>query len=145
MLLTNTNQDTDYDKLVNIFYSDKKGQSTPLTQIQLGYVETLSGSINPHMQIWAASTSDLPDGISSLINITYAATDVGEVFTQQLNIPVVAQGPKPTPPAPPKPYASPSGFSDDIANFVAAKSGSEAAIAKPVSYTHLTLPTKRIV
>lgn len=121
-----------------MYYSNSDGQVTPLTVIALGYVETLSNSANPDMQIWAATTPDVNlDGIDELVNITYSATDVGLFYSEQLNIPVTATGPAPTTSAAPVPYASPTGFSSDITDFVAPEAGSEAGIAKAFMFNNI--------
>jgi len=50
---------------------------------------------------------------------------------------VNASGPKPTSTAIPPPYATPTGFSKDITNFLAAAKGSEAAKAKRFMFNNI--------
>ena len=127
-------KNTDYDKLVYLYYSNKAGKVTPLTVVQMGYVSSITGGF----EIWAASTSDIQyDGISTLVNITYSATDVGDFYSEVLNIPVVASGAKPPSTVSPLPYAAPTGFSSDITKFLAAQAGSEAVIAKKRMFNNI--------
>ena len=71
------------------------------------------------------------DGISQFLNVTYQDVDNGQSYDQVLNLDVNASGaPEPTFPAPPAPYATPSGFGSDITDYLAVSSGSEAEIAQ---------------
>lgn len=112
----------DYNKVVTLYYKNAQGQSTPLSSVALGY----DSSVANNYELWTSTSSAWVDGISQLLNITYQATDLGLTYTQQLGQSVTASGkPAPTLPSPPKPYASPRGFSNDITNFLAVSDGSQ--------------------
>lgn len=120
----------DYDKLVTLYWNNKYHQSTPLNSGQLGY----ASSIDDNWEIWDFNASVVPDGVSTFLNLTFEATDIGQNYYQTFdsNFTVRATGdPIPDPAEPPiyKPYASPSGFSDDITEWIAATDGSEAALS----------------
>jgi len=73
-----------------------------------------------------------------LLNITFNAVDINQIFVQDLrNITVNPSGPKPTSTSIPPPYATPTGFSKDISNFLAAAKGSEAAKAKRFMFNNI--------
>lgn len=112
-----------YNKKVTVYYTNAQGQSTPLTSIGLGYDSSIS---NTNYELWTSSTPVYIDGIQQLLNITYDVVDNNEEYSQQLNKKVIASGkPAPTLPSPPKPYATPKGFSDDITNFLANTASSQ--------------------
>lgn len=118
----------DYDKVVDLYYTNRQGESTPLSVVSLGYESSIG--TNGLWELWGASTPVYIDGITELLNLTYAATDIGQTYYQVLNIPVNATGaPPPSPAAPPKPYASPTGFGDDITQWLAVDLGSESETA----------------
>jgi len=120
----------DYNKVVTLYYSDVQGQSTPLSTADFNYVSSVDGS---NYELWTTSAPAWINGIQKLLNITFVASDLGETYTQQLNVAITASGgPVPTLPAPPEPYATPSGFGDDITTWLAAKNGSQtsASLAK---------------
>lgn len=116
-----------YNKIVTVFYTDGTNQSTPLSSIGLNYISSIDDS---GWEFWGSTTPVWIDGISELLNITYEATDIGQTYDEILDQVVTASGPPAsTLPAPPAPYATPTGFSDDITSFLAVSSGSEAEIA----------------
>jgi len=126
-----------YNKIVTLYYSNGAGVVTPLSVITFGYTSDTAN----HYEIWSANTPDVYlDGITQLLNITYQALDVGKVFVQVLNINVVATGAAPTTTAPPVPYATPRGFANDITQWLAARQGSEAAIAKTLMFDNINIP-----
>ena len=70
------------------------------------------------------------DGITRLHNLTYIDSDNDSTFVQDLAIVIEASGaPEPTLSKPPAPFASPSGFSGQITDFLAVKKASEAVTA----------------
>ncbi|CAK3951477.1 carbohydrate-binding module family 21, glycoside hydrolase family 15 [Lecanosticta acicola] len=112
----------DYDKAVTIYYTNAQGKSTPLSSVGLGY----DSSVANNYELWTSSTPVWIDGITQLLNITYQATDIGETYSQQLGQKVIASGgPAPSLPSPPKPYATPLGFQNDITTWLAVASGSQ--------------------
>lgn len=82
-------------------------------------------------QTWTSKTPVYLDGIKELLNITYKAININKVYTQRLNLPVIASGAAaPAPLAAPVPYATPNGFSDDITTWLALGDSSQIAICK---------------
>lgn len=117
-----------YNKKVTLYFTNRQNVSTFLTSVALGYNSSIE---NTNFEYWSASTPVYIDGITQLLNLTYQATDIGQTYVQQLNIPVEASGDAPpVPAAAPSPYATPSGFSDDITNWLLPQDGSQAAFAK---------------
>lgn len=117
----------DYSKVVTLYYTNRQNQSTPLSVLSLDYQSSIGDG---GWEYWSANTPIYVDGISQLLNLTYQATDIDQTYDQALDLPVHASGSaEPTLPSPPKPYASPSGFGDDITTFLAVSAGSEAEIA----------------
>jgi len=125
-----------YNKLVTLYYNDKSGASTPLSAVQLNYQSSVSDT---NYELWSSNTPYVNlDGISNLLNITFNAVDINQIFVQDLrNITVNPSGPKPTSTSIPPPYATPTGFSKDISNFLAAAKGSEAAKAKRFMFNNI--------
>lgn len=118
----------DYNKVVTLYYTNRQNISTPLAAVSLGYLSSISGTA---YELWGADTPVYIDGITELLNLTYAATDIGSTYVQQLDLAVVASGATiPSAAAAPAPYATPSGLSNDITHWLQAKNGSESAIAK---------------
>lgn len=119
----------DYDKVVTLYYTNQQGISTPLASIQLGYNLSVPDS---NYELWGTYSPIYIDGISTLLNLTYEATDLGDTYVQQLNGTVVtASGaPIPSPAAPPAPYATPLGLGSDITAWLIANASSEAELAK---------------
>ncbi len=118
----------DYDKIVDLYYTNRQNESTPLSVISLGYESSIG--TNGQWEYWGSNTSIYIDGITELLNITYQATDIGETYHEILDIEVIASGsPAPSLPQVPKPYAQPRGFGSDITDFLAVSSGSEAETA----------------
>lgn len=131
-------ENLDYDKIVTLYYTNAQGVSTPLSALGFGYYSSIP---NTNWEIWGTSTPDVNlDGITTLLNITYMATDIGQTYVQQLNIPIVSSGPVPTSASPPLPYASPTGFADDITQWLAPVPGSEAALAKTLMLRNINVP-----
>ena len=130
-------ENIDYDKIVEVYYTNAQNEDTPLSVISLSYNESIA---NTNWEYWSASTPVYLDGITELINITYAATDVNLFYSQQLGISVVSSGsPPPSPPAPPTPYATPTGLADDITTYLAATNGSEAALSKTLMFANIDI------
>lgn len=113
-----------YNKAVNLYYTNRQGESTPLSVVSLGYVNSIA---NTNYETWGANTPVYVDGITELLNLTYQAIDIGQTSSQVLDLAVNASGtPAPSLPSPPKPYAMPKGFGNDIDKFLAVSNGSEA-------------------
>ncbi|MCJ1229934.1 glycoside hydrolase 15 protein [Toensbergia leucococca] len=92
-------------------------------------------------EIWGAVTPVYVDGISNLLNLTYDAVDLNEVFDQILNVGINPSGePAPTPAAPPVPYATPRDFGQDITNWLAVSTTSEAGISKARLFNNIDIP-----
>lgn len=100
-----------YDKNVFLYFTNSLGKSTPLSVIQLNYISSVTGSDNTlDWEYWGAATPVYVDGITELLNLTFDAIDIKQVYEQLLDLPVVASGaPIPTTTAP-IPYATPRGF-----------------------------------
>ncbi|KAF2769099.1 glucoamylase precursor, partial [Teratosphaeria nubilosa] len=117
----------DYNKVVTLYYTNRQNESTPLSSLTFAYSGPIAGT---NWELWTASTAVYIDGITELLNITYQATDIGQTYVQTLNLPVEATGAsEPTLPAPPAPYATPEGFSDDITAWLAVNSTGELETA----------------
>lgn len=120
---------------MQLFYTNADGDATALTVIQLSYQSDVA---NTNFEIWGANTPNVYlDGISKITNITFQATDTGQTFNQQLNLAITASGSTPTTSSIPAPYATPTGFSDDISTYLAASSGSNAALAKQYMFLNI--------
>ncbi|QDS68606.1 hypothetical protein FKW77_001152 [Venturia effusa] len=129
-------EDVNYDKSVAIFYTDGSNKSTPLSVIALAYVSAVTG--NDKWQLWSAKTPVYIDGITELLNITYKAININKVYTQTLDIPVVATGnAAPAPPAAPVPYATPNGLADDITAWLAVGATSQIATCKTKMFDNI--------
>lgn len=95
--------------------------------VNLGYSSSVPDT---NYEIWSTFTPVWIDGIHQLLNMTYQATDIGDVYSQQLNKQVNASGaPPPTLASPPAPYATPTGLAGDIDAFLAVSDASQAGIA----------------
>ncbi len=117
-----------YNKIVELYYTNRQNESTPLAVVSLNYQSSIG--TDGKWEYWGANTPVYTDGITELLNLTYQATDIGQTYHQILNIEVEPSGkPEPTLPKPPAPYARPQGFSNDITKFLAVDDGSEAEIA----------------
>lgn len=128
----------DYDKIVQLYYTNADDVNTALTVIDLNYQSSVP---NANWEIWFASTPQVNlDGITHLTNLTYQATDVGQTYSAKLGQSVIASGPAPTTTTIPAPYASPTGFSQDISDWLAASSGSQAANAKSYMFANIEIP-----
>ncbi|KAG9658439.1 glucoamylase precursor, partial [Aureobasidium melanogenum] len=126
-----------YNKVVTLYYTDSQGVSTPLTSVSLGYNSSIS---NTNYEFWSANTPVYLDGITELLNLTYQATDIGQTYVQQLQLAVKPSGDAPPAPAAiPSPYATPSGFSDDITAWLAPKNGSQADFAETHMFLNINL------
>ncbi|GAB7358770.1 hypothetical protein MBLNU230_g3996t1 [Neophaeotheca triangularis] len=96
-----------YNKAVNLYYTNRQDESTPLSVVGLNYRSSI-GDDNT-WELWGSSTPIYIDGITELLNITYRAVDIGQTYSEQLGFQVEASGaPEPSLPSPPAPYASPS-------------------------------------
>lgn len=122
-------QNLAFNKVVNLYYTNRQDESNPLTVVALAYeydVDNTDGG----WEMWNAKDALYVDGITKFLNLTYEDSDNGQTYVQQLNRPVHASGrPEPSLPSPPAPYATPSGFSDDITKYLAVSDGSEAPVA----------------
>jgi glucoamylase len=113
--------------VVTLYYTNRQNESTAFSSLTFGYSSSIA---NTSWELWTTSTPVYVDGITQLLNLTFVASDIGQTYVQQLNLPVNASGaPEPTLPSPPAPYASPSGFSDDITSFLSVINGSESETA----------------
>jgi glucoamylase len=125
----------DYNKIVEVHYTNAQNEFTPLSVISLSYNESIA---NTNWEYWSASTPVYVDGITELINITYAATDVNQFYSQQLGISVAPSGsPPPSSAAPPTPYATPSGLAEDITTYLTATNNSQAALSKTLMFANI--------
>ncbi|KAF2482649.1 glucoamylase precursor [Neohortaea acidophila] len=117
-----------YNKIVTLYFTNRQNESTPLSALSLGYESSVP---NSKFEYWIAAAPIWTDGITQLLNITYQDTDDGQTYHQLLDLHVKATGaPPPTLPSPPAPYATPSGFGNDVTQYLAVESGSEAEIAQ---------------
>ena len=128
-------ENIDYDKIVDVYYTNAQNESTPLSVVSLSYNQSI---VNTNWEYWSASAPVYVDGITELINITYAATDVNQFYSQQLGISVVSSGiPRPSPAGPPTPYATPSGLADDITTYLTVTNSSQAALSKTLMFANI--------
>ena len=128
----------DYDKIVQLYYTNADDVNTALTVIQLGYSSDVP---NSNFEYWFASTPEVNlDGITHLTNLTYQATDIGQTYSAQLGQTVTPSGPAPTTTTLPAPYASPTGFSQDITDWLAPANGSQASNAKTFMFNNIEIP-----
>lgn len=117
----------DYDKIITLYYTNRQGISTPLSSLTFGYSNAIADT---NWELWTTSTLVYVDGITTLLNLTFEATDLGETYVEQLGQTVNATGPAPpTLPSPPAPYATPSGFGDDVTSWLAVNTSSELETA----------------
>ncbi|KAG8625020.1 hypothetical protein KVT40_006771 [Elsinoe batatas] len=124
-----------YDKLVTLFFTDRRNVSTPLTVLSLGYRSSIPDT---NYEYWGSNAPIYLDGISELLNLTYRAVNIDQTFVQPLNIEVVASGaPEPTQPGPPAPYASPSGLSGDITQWLTVDAESQATLSKRAMFSNI--------
>lgn len=95
----------------------------------MDYVSAVTS--NDKWQVWTARAPVYIDGITELLNITYQAVNINKVYSQTLNIPVIATGEAaPAPLAAPVPYATPNGISDDITSWLSVGAVSQIATCK---------------
>ena len=124
-----------YNKIVQLYYTNADDVNTALTVINLGYQSSVP---DRNWEVWFASTPQVNlDGITHLTNLTYQALDIGQTYSSQLGQSVTPSGPAPTPTTIPAPYASPTGFSQDISDWLAASAGSQAANAKTFMFNNI--------
>ncbi|KAK4986607.1 hypothetical protein LTR50_005217 [Elasticomyces elasticus] len=119
-----------YNKIVRLYHTNAQNQSTPLSVASLNWIKEIDGT-NYAWELWGANISDAYlDGLTEILNVTYNALDIGKTYVDIVDAEVVASGAAaPTPAAPPKPYATPLGFSDDITKWLQPNKGSEDGIA----------------
>lgn len=139
MCFNNLYKNVNYNKIVTLYYTNGAGAQNPLTAITLGYQSSIP---NTNYELWTAT--DIPvyiDGITELLNITYQALDIKQVYYQVLDENVVASGdPAPAPASPPAPYATPLGKYQDITKWLAPAASSEAGIAKARMFNNINIP-----
>ena len=127
---------------MTLYYTDGNNESTPLSVLSFGYISGAPGATA--WEIWGVNGTDAYiDGVTQLLNLTYAATDIDQTYVEQLGLPVTASGASaPSAPAPPKPYARPSGFSQDITSWLALSGGnaSEAVTSKNLMFANINIP-----
>ena len=127
---------------MTLHYTNGTNVSTPLNSVSLGYITDAPGATN--WEIWGSNdTAAYIDGVTQLLNLTYAATDINQTYSEQLGLPVTASGaPAPTAPKAPEPYASPCGLSQDISNWLDVCNGnaSEAIISKNLMFANIDIP-----
>ena len=125
----------DYDKVVTLYYTNRQNVSTALSVIGLGY----NSSVEDEFEIWGAYTPVYWNGITQLSNLTFQATDLGETFSQSLNLTVSASGTAAPSPdtTPPRPYATPSGLSQDITTWLSTNGTSQAISAKRFMFSNI--------
>ncbi|KAI9692125.1 MAG: glycoside hydrolase 15 protein [Bathelium mastoideum] len=132
----------DYNKAVTLFYTNGANESTPLASQALSYISAAPGASG--WELWGSNGTDAYlDGVTQLLNLTYAATDIGQTYSQQLGLPVTASGAAaPKGIAQAKPYATPSGLSQDIADWLALSGGnaSETIISKNLMFANINIP-----
>ena len=120
---------------MTLYYTNADDVNTALTVLSLGYAESVPST---DWEIWSASNPDAYlDGVARLTNITYQATGVNQNYKQQLGQSVTASGPAPSTSTIPAPYASPTGFSQDITDWLAPSTGSQAANALSYLFSNI--------
>ncbi|RVD85500.1 uncharacterized protein DFL_003821 [Arthrobotrys flagrans] len=130
-------QNVNYNKVVQLYYANAKGEVTPLSVVSLGWIQMADGTDNG-WEFWAAQTPVYLNGLTKLVNITYDALDIHQQYVQPLDLDVEPSGPPPPdPPEAPKPYASPQGFSTDISDWMAT-SATQAGISKKRMFDNIS-------
>ena len=128
----------DYDKVVDLYYTNRQNESTALSVVSLNYISSIG---NGNWEYWGGDTHVYVDGITELLNVTYEASDIGKTYHQILNLPVNASGaPVPTLPSPPAPYATPRGFGEDVTGYLAVDVGSESETALARIFLNINPP-----
>ncbi|KAB8556618.1 hypothetical protein FH972_025655 [Carpinus fangiana] len=122
-------ENTNYNKIVRLYYTNSNGVVTPLSILQLGYAGDVPGASGWENWIASAQYANL-DGVQRLVNITYQDLDAPRDYSQILNEAVTASGPTPTTSSIPRPYATPSGFAGDITNYTLPNAASHVGVAK---------------
>ncbi|KAK5005765.1 hypothetical protein LTR28_007309 [Elasticomyces elasticus] len=140
-----------YNKVVRLYYTNAQNQSTPLSVASLNWIKEIDGtnyawelctyirrddttSLQSALLIHPKGGANISDayldGLTEILNVTYNAVDIGKTYVDIVDLAVVASGAAaPTPAAPPKPYATPLGFSDDITKWLQPNKDSEDGIA----------------
>lgn len=91
-------------------------------------------------EYWTSSDSSAyVDGVSKLLNLTFDAVDINEVYYEILDTTVQASGAAPPKTATPVPYGTPKGFSKDIDNWLAPSKNSEAGISKTLMFDNIDI------
>lgn len=120
-------QNLAFNKVVNLYYTNRQDENNPLTVIALAYEKDVS---EDGWEMWNAKDALYVDGITKFLNLTYEDSDNGQTYVQTLNLKVKASGaPEPSLPSTPAPYATPSGFGNDITEYLAVSSSSNIGIA----------------
>ena len=137
-MLTLAEQNVDYDKLVNLYYTNGAGQVTSRTQLQLNYFSSIGGT---NFEYWGATADDTYlDGISTFVNLTFKATDINKVYMQTLSTKVQPSGAAPpNKRGAPVPYASPAALGSDIDTYLGAVSTSQAAFSKNLLFKNINV------
>ncbi|KAJ6263083.1 Glucoamylase [Drechslerella dactyloides] len=131
-------QNVNYNKAIQLYYANGVGKVTPLTVVSLGWSAMADGT-NNGWEHWTAQTPLYVDGVTKLINLTYQALDINQLFVQTLNLNVVPSGaPPPAPPPGPVPYAKPQGFSSDISDYLKVAATSQAGISKKRMFDNIS-------
>lgn len=63
-----------YNKQVTLYYTDREGNSTPLSSVGLGYQSGVDGT---NYELWSSSSPAYVDGVQQLLNLTYVVVDLG--------------------------------------------------------------------
>lgn len=74
-----------YNKRVTLYYTDRQGDSTPLSSVGLGYQSGIDGT---NYELWSSSSPAYVDGIEQLLNLTYVVVDLGIVHQHHVSQPV---------------------------------------------------------
>jgi len=127
---------THFNKAVTLSYSNAQNVSTPVTSVALSYRSSILGT---NYECWSGYFPVYTDGITGLLRLEFQDIDSGQTYFQPLAINVVPSGapaPKYTPSIP-APYAAPTGFADDITDWLAESGISEAATAKALMFLNI--------
>ena len=79
---------TAYNKVVTLYYTNRQNKSTPLSALNLDYQSSI---VDSNWEFWNAYAPIYIDGITELRNLTYQDTDNGQTYDQILNLRVESQ------------------------------------------------------